>query len=117
MTTNGIDFPLLSVPAYQVSGIAVNAEGRPRGGVIVQLTQRGRNSFELLESAPTANDGTFLIVNVPAGAYRAIAGIPVVTQMPGGGTSRSVNYRGGFDTPTEVVVQGSDVGSLQVVLR
>ena len=115
-TVNGIDFPLLSVPAYQVSGTAVNSDGRPLAGVIVQLTQRGRISFELLESGPTASDGTFRIVNVPAGAYRATAGIPVVQQLPGGGTVRSVNFRAGVDTPTEVVVQGSDLTDVRVVL-
>ena len=115
-TTNGIDFPMLSVPAYQVSGTAMNSEGRPLAGVIVQLTQRGRTSFELLESAPTASDGKFRIVSVPAGAYRAVAGIPIVQQLPGGGTARSVNFRAGFDTPTEVVVQGSDLTDVRVVL-
>ena len=115
-TTNGIDFPMLSVPAYQVSGIAVNADGRPLAGVIVQLTQRGRVSFELLESAPSATDGTFRIVNVPAGAYRAIAGVPVVTQLPGGGTVRSVNFRGGFAAPTDVVVQSGNLTDVRVVL-
>ena len=116
-TTNGIDFPMLSVPAYQVSGKAVNADGRPLAGVIVQLSQRGRNSFELLESAETGSDGTFRIVNVPSGAYRAIVGIPVVQRSPAGGTARSVNYRAGSETPTEVVVEGNDVGGLQVVRR
>ena len=116
-TTNGIDFPMLSVPAYQVSGTAVNADGRPLAGVIVKLSQTGRVSFELLESAPTGNDGRFRVVNVPAGAYRAIAGIPAVQQLPGGGTGRSVNYRPGSDTPTEVVVQGGNVDGLQVILR
>ena len=116
-TTNGIDFTLLSVATRRVSGVVVDSAGRPVAGALVRLAAKGSMSMGLLQSTPTTNDGAFRIVNVPDGTYVAMAGVTVVTRS-GNRTSTTVDFPpGGARTGIEFVVQGNDVGGLQVVLQ
>jgi len=116
-TTNGIDFTLLAVATRQVSGIVVDPQGRPVKGALVRLTGFGV-SMALLQSTPTANDGTFRIVNVPDGKYVAMGAIPSVVR-PGSSLAPNVDFGafGGRKAGVEFVVQGSDVADLRIVLN
>ena len=105
MTTTAADLHLLVVPAYQVSGIAVDANGRPAAGATVLLQPTPRSARRPPGSA-VQSDGTFQIVNVPAGTYVILALMPVAT----------TGVRTALPDPSEVVVK-SDVSSLKVVAR
>lgn len=116
-TTNGIDFALLSVPTYQVSGVVVDSDGRPVAGAVAKLLPRNSGSMALFQSVPTGRDGTFRVLNVPPGTYVAVAGVVTVTRN-GNRESTSIEFAPlGGRTGLEFVVQGSDVGGIQVVLR
>ena len=111
-TTNGIDFSMLAVPAYQVSGIVVDAAGRPMRGVTVRLMAPG-TTLQSIPSRPSGADGTFRITNVPPGRFFALPGIPAIQN----GTVTSTRY--GPRDPSqrlEVVVQGADVSGVRVIV-
>ena len=117
VTTSGIDFSMVSIAAYHVFGVVVDAGGRPVGGAVVRLVQaRPPLPAAVHQGNPSALDGTFAIVNVPEGSYSAQAVIPLVTQRPGG-VSASVS----FGTPgnpgsVEVVVRGANVEGVRLVV-
>jgi hypothetical protein len=114
LTTNGIDFPMRPVAAYQVSGIVVDAQGRAVAGALVRLAEAKSATLNLQQGGPSARDGTFRIVNVPPGKYQATAIVPVVVQS-GGATVTRVGPSAGPET--EVVVQAADVTDVRVVIR
>jgi protocatechuate 3,4-dioxygenase beta subunit len=116
-TTNGIEFSLSSVAAYQVSGIVVDAAGRPVGGAIVRLPSRMPFGPPFLSSAPSDANGRFRITNVPAGTYALMAAVPRVTVNGNGGVSGGLSF-GDAARPgaaPEVTIQG-DTGNLRVVV-
>ena len=114
LTTNGIDFPMRPVAAYQVSGIVVDAQGRPVAGALVRLAEAKSVTLNLQQGGPSARDGTFKIVNVPPGRYQASAAVPVVAQS-GSATVTRVGPSTGPEI--EVVVQAADVTGVRVVIR
>lgn len=116
LTTQGIEFSMLSVPSYQVFGIVVDSSGRPIGGAAVRLVQvRSSLGAESYQGSPSALDGTFVIVNVPEGRYSAQAAVPLVTRRPGG-VSASLSFRpAGAPGSVEVVVQGANVQGVRLV--
>jgi hypothetical protein len=110
-TTNGIDFSMLALPAYMVSGTVVDAAGRPLRGVTVMLMARG-TTLQSIPSRPSEADGTFRITNVPSGRFFALPGISVKN-----GTSTSTRY--GPRDPSqrlEIVIQGADLSGVRVVV-
>jgi len=114
LTTNGIDFPLRPVAAYQVSGVVVDAQGRAVAGALVRLVEAKSATLNLLQGGPSARDGTFRIVNVPPGKYEASAVVPVVVQSG----SLTVTRAGPATGPnTEVVVHAADVADVRVVIQ
>jgi len=116
-TTNGIDFSLLSVATYQVSGVVVDSDGRPVAGAVAKLLPRGSGSLALFQSTPTGRDGTFRVLNVPPGTFVAVAGVVTITRN-GNSESTSVEFAPlAGRTGLEFVVQGNNVTGLQVVLR
>ena len=74
------EFSLFSVPAYRVSGIVVDAAGRPVAGAIVRLPSRLPFGPAFLMSVASDSDGRFRITNVPAGTYGVMAAVPRVTR-------------------------------------
>ena len=115
-TTNGIEFSLFSVPAYQVSGIVVDAAGRPVGGAIVRLPSRMPFGPPFLSSAPSESNGRFRITNVPAGTYGLMAAVPRITRNGNGGFSGGLSF-GDAARPgvaPEVTIRG-DTENLRVV--
>ena len=114
-TAGAIEFSLVSVPAYQVSGIVIDAAGRPAAGAIVRLA--ARTPFRTsLQSAQSQSDGSFRINNVPAGTYGVMAAVPFVTRS-GAGVSGGLSF-GDAARPgvaPEVTIQ-DDVANLQVIV-
>src|SRR5687768_9627028 len=112
VTTSGIEFSMVSVRAYRVSGVVVDSMGRLVAGAVVRLAQP-RVSFSTMNQVTTASDGTFRIANVPDGRYAAVAAIPAVAR-----TGNSLATAVSFAPPnagTEIVVQGADVTDVRLV--
>lgn len=114
-TTNGIEFSLFSVPAYQVSGIVVDGAGRPVSGAIVRLAPRQMPFANSIMGGPSETNGRFRVTNVPAGTYGVMAAVPVVRQNGSGGSgSLSFGAAAAPGTAPEVTIDG-DTGNLRVV--
>ena len=115
LTTNGIEFSMRPVPAYQVSGVVLDSEGRAVGGAVIQLMESGGLSPISPLQATSANDGTFRVVNVPSGVYRALAAIPAITRI-GNAQSTTVSFATprGASPGVEVVVQAANVSDVRV---
>ena len=116
VTTSALDLTLVSVVAYQVSGIAVDAAGRPAPRANVVLLPAAPTRVTPPINATALSDGTFRIVNVPGGTYRIDATMPVVAA--GTGTSTSVPSGPSAPQPSfpEVVVN-ADVTGMRVLVR
>jgi protocatechuate 3,4-dioxygenase beta subunit len=124
-----INFAMQPVPAFRVSGVVVDEEGKPVGGAMVMLM--ADSSLGLM--GPVGNsmsqpNGRFDIDDVPAGSYRANSSIMMrVTESGGGSTigsgavtwSSSAGSGGGAtpQPPVEIVVADADVTGVQVVVR
>jgi hypothetical protein len=119
MTTSALDLQILAVDAYQVSGVAVDASGRPAPGAMLQLLPVPTTTPLRVPLNGTAQaDGTFRIANVPAGTYRIQAAMPVVVRTEkGSSTSVSFGAPGRGPAPAEIFVSGADVAGVQVVVR
>ena len=113
LTTNGIEFSMRPVAAYQVSGVVVDSEGRGVAGAAVQLMEVGGLGPISPRQATSANDGTFRVVNVPAGIYRALAAIPIIIRS-GNVQSISVSFAAPLNAGVEIVVHAADVSGLRV---
>ena len=117
LTTRGIEFSMLSVPSYQVFGIVVDTSGRPVAGAAVRLVQaRPPLPATVLQAAPSALDGTFVVVNVPEGSYSAQAAIPLIIKSSTGGVSGSLSFGSPVGSGSvDVVVRGGNVEGLRLV--
>ena len=117
LTTNGIDFSMLVVGAFQVSGMVVDSSGRAVAGAIVQLLDPRTATAFAMQGRPSAADGTFRVLNVPSGTYKAMAAIPVVIRN-GNSTSTSLTFGAtAAKGAVEVVVQGANLGGVRVVVQ
>jgi protocatechuate 3,4-dioxygenase beta subunit len=138
-----ISFMLQSLPAFRVSGVVVDEDGKPVGGAFVMLTNDPRNGMFMgrgASRAPSGDDGRFTIDNVVAGTYHANASVPipmnggagaVTTWSSSGGDSSGVTIvtggvvGGGTTTavggvihqPVEIVVSDADVTGVRIVIR
>jgi protocatechuate 3,4-dioxygenase beta subunit len=116
MTTNGIEFSMRLVPAYQVSGVVVDSEGRAVAGAVIQLTEAGGLGPVSPLQAASANDGTFRVVNIPPGVYRALAAIPNIVRS-GNVQSTTISFALPGVPPNpgvEIVVQADDVTGVRI---
>ncbi|HET9832580.1 MAG TPA: carboxypeptidase regulatory-like domain-containing protein [Vicinamibacterales bacterium] len=69
-TISGIDITLQSARLATISGVAIDAQGRPLTGGGVSAIVRGAGTPALgLFNAPVRQDGTFALPNVPPGEY------------------------------------------------
>jgi hypothetical protein len=138
-TVNGIEFSLLSMRAYQVSGVVVDETGSPLGGAMITLMADPRNGGP---GAPamgrTDQNGTFRIGGVVSGTYRVMAGMPTMWSVREGSTAAGGGVVSGITggvffganvggpavtpsamaltTPIEVTIDNADVTDLKVVL-
>jgi len=124
-TVSGIQFTMLSAPAFRVSGIVVDENGQPAAGAMVMLMNDPRNGpvFGPGGNTRTGDDGRFTIDDVVAGSYRITASIPVMMNgREGGGigaVSGGVSFSSsGVPAPApEIVVSDTDIKGLRVVAR
>ena len=112
-TTQYVDFQMLVEASYQVSGVAVDTNGQPAAGAIVQLFPIAGISNGWSPRGTAESDGTFRIVNVPSGTYRVVAAIPV---RNGSSTSVTLKPIPGV-SPPEVTVSGAHVAGVHVIAR
>ena len=117
-TVTGVQFSLLSAPAFQISGIVIDAKRRPVPGALVTLMPANGLSLARM-SAQAAADGGFQIAGVVAGRYRLSASARTVQIEDGFGGIILAPIRDGQSTPVEpmdVVVDGADVADVTIVL-
>lgn len=116
------------VPAFRVSGVVVDEDGKPIDGAMVMLMgdSRGGMMGSAGNSVSHAN-GRFDIDDVPAGRYRINASIMMRMTASGGGSvtgggsvswsSASSSGAATMAQPIEVVVTDADVSGVRVVAR
>ena len=98
-TTSAFDLQMLSVPAYQVSGVVMDVSGRAAAGARLELVPVPGTPRGSPLRATTGPDGTFQIASVPVGVY-------LIDVTAGLESMRS----------DRVVVDGGDVTGLRVVV-
>jgi hypothetical protein len=103
-TVNGIQFGLVAVPAYQVSGVVVDEAGAPVAGSMVTIMVDPRSGARVAPGPPAMGrsdeNGAFRIGGVPSGRYRVMASMPM-TWSAGGGGAGDLGFVGGT-----VIAQG-----------
>jgi hypothetical protein len=85
-----ISFMLQSLPAFRVSGVVVDEDGKPVGGAFVNLMNDPRSGPMFMGpggSARTSDDGRFTIASVVAGSYHATASVPIIMNGGAGGVA------------------------------
>jgi len=139
-----ISFTLQSLPAFRVSGIVVDDDGKPVGGAFVTLMNDPRSGSTFTGpavfmgpggSGRTSEDGRFAIASVVAVSYHVTASVPIVMNGDAGGVATWSASSGGasgvvvsggrgvvsdsrtMNPPTEVVVSDADVSGVRVVVR
>jgi hypothetical protein len=138
-TVNNIVFSMQSAPAFRVSGRVVDENGAPVAGAMVMPMgdPHGGNVFMgPMGNARTGDDGRFTFGEVPSGAYRVNASVPVMMNGSTGAVNSGVvggiiggsvtswssvgpTGRGGAgsDQPADVTVDGANVTGIRVVVR
>jgi protocatechuate 3,4-dioxygenase beta subunit len=107
-TVSEINIALLATRTATISGLAVDAEGRPMGGGFVQIMPRGGMTGLGGPGGPLRPDGTFSVPNVAPGAYLLRANSPRPLQasgQPPGPPEFSIAF---------VVVNGDDVTDVRL---
>jgi carboxypeptidase family protein len=118
-TATGVEFAIVRVAAFRVSGIAVDRAGRPSPRAIVMIMPdlRTSASFAPMMSI-AADDGTFTIGNVAPGTYRVTAHANA-GGAPGGVGAVSfgftTNLDGSLSGPGIITVGSADVNGLTVI--
>jgi protocatechuate 3,4-dioxygenase beta subunit len=117
------------VPAFRISGVVVDEDGKPVGDAIVMLMGDPRSGALMgpVGNSTSRADGLFNIEDVPAGSYRANASIMMrMTESGRGGaiggsavswSSTSTSGAGTTPQPVEIVVADADVTGVRVVVR
>jgi protocatechuate 3,4-dioxygenase beta subunit len=117
------------VPAFRVSGVVVDEDGKPVGDAMVMLMGDPRSGALMgpVGNSTSRADGSFDIDDVPAGSYRANASIMMrMTESGRGGgigggavswSSTSTSGAGAMPQPVEIVVADADVMGVRVVVR
>jgi hypothetical protein len=114
-----VEFSILKVKAFHVSGVVVDPAGRPSPGAIVMLMPDWPTSgaFTPIE-AMAADDGTFVIGNVIAGSYSILA----EPNAGGGGAMGAIMFSSETSSDsskpgTSVTVTSSDIKGLKVIAK
>jgi hypothetical protein len=139
-------FSVPSVPAFRVSGIVVDQDGKavPDADVFLTDDSRTRDALDLFSGRSRSRvDGRFTFADVAAGTYRASSNPPIPTgaaaptNAPGSPARGSVSggvvggvvagvvagvfvsrvEDGRIDPPLVVVVADADVSAVRVVIR
>jgi protocatechuate 3,4-dioxygenase beta subunit len=122
-----IVFTMQFAPAFHVSGVVVDENGKPVARAMVMLMGDPRSGMFIGPAgrAQTQDDGRFAIGDVPPGSYHITAAVPIIVGNAGAGggigatsyTSVSGGTVGGMERPTEVVVADADLRGVRVVVR
>jgi protocatechuate 3,4-dioxygenase beta subunit len=134
-TASDLTIRLITVPAFQVSGVVVDESGAPVANAMVMLMDgsRGNDSFLSLTMGPQGMSqsdasGRFTFGNVPAGSYtvRADGGLGGIGSfgldtfiIDSGGTPRadpSAPRRAREPGTIEVAVENANVSDLKIVV-
>lgn len=117
------------VPAFRVSGVVVDEDGKPVDGAMVMLMgdPRGGALMGPVGNSIAKADGRFDIDDVPAGSYRINASVMMrMSSSVGGASSGGSSFSwsstsgtgpGTMVQPAEVVVADADVTGVRVVAR
>src|SRR5262245_477929 len=124
-TKSGIEFRMLSVPSFRISGRVVDEQGAPvaRAMVMLAADPRGGAFVGPAGNAQSGDDGRFTIGQVPSGSYRISASVPMQMNGSSGAWSSvsggvgGVSYAGSGDGPPAVVVNDADVSGLTLTVR
>jgi hypothetical protein len=105
-----VDFAMLPGRTVKVSGTVFSAAGLPVVGESVSLAQEVRGptmqSIFSASSARTAPDGTFSLLNVPAGEYQVSVRVPARNDQPAQELQQTLSVSG-VDIEGLVLVAGS----------
>jgi protocatechuate 3,4-dioxygenase beta subunit len=119
-----IVFTMQSAPAFRVSGLVVDEDGKPvpRAMVMLMGDPRGGMFMGPAGNALTQADGQFVIGDVPSGSYRITAMVPTIVSSAGasstgGGFTSFSSSTGGMERPAEIVVADADVSGVRVSVR
>jgi hypothetical protein len=121
-TIENITFTMQLAPAFRVTGIVVDENDAPVAGAFVTIMSDPRAGAFMgpIANGRSGDDGRFSIAQVPSGTYRVTASVPVMMNsggsVTGGGIGAvSTTLQNRFQ-PTEVVINGGNVGGVRVVV-
>lgn len=119
-TVDGLNFQMVSAPAFRISGVVVDEEGRGLADVMLLLMDLRQDAAPTPAMGRTNHDGSFLIGGIVSGAYRLSAVTPamqssVVGGIPVGGAP-GVPRGSSMPAPLDVRVDNADVTGLKIVL-
>jgi protocatechuate 3,4-dioxygenase beta subunit len=103
-TVTGVQFSMIAIRAYQVSGVVVDDAGAPLSGAMVMLLLESRDGGVAPLMGRSDETGTFRIGGVVPGPYRIIASTPTMWPTPDG--SAVVGAGGGGAGGGGMVVTG-----------
>jgi hypothetical protein len=115
----GVEFAIVTVAAFRVSGVVVDQAGRPSPHAMVTLIPDMRTSASFMPMmAIAADDGTFAIGEVVPGTYRVNANAN--ESGPAGGIGAgsfgfAVASDGAASGPGSITVSSADITGLTVV--
>jgi Carboxypeptidase regulatory-like domain len=109
-TVNGIQFALVAVPAYEVSGVVVDESGAPVVGAMVTLMVDPQKSARGMMGPPSMGrsdaNGAFRVGGVTSGSYRVMASMPMTWSARGGAVGDA-----GFISDTIIAQGGAAIAS------
>jgi carboxypeptidase family protein len=98
-TVTGINLTLLPIQTAKISGTATDAQGKPLGGMMINVIQRVGGSMMTNMGSPVRPDGKFTINSLTPGDY----------------VLRLFGTNGEEGASTEITVNGSDINDVQLV--
>lgn len=124
-TVENITISMQTVPAFNVSGVVIDAAGAPLSGAMVMMMPAapGGAFGGPGGNVRTDQSGGFVVSGVAPGTYRVMASVPIISRPPQGGGGVVEGYTwvsGGAGAnrrpPTEVTVADTDVAGVRVVV-
>jgi hypothetical protein len=117
-TATGVEFAIVTVAAFRVSGIAVDQTGRPSPGAMVVLIPDLRTGPFAPMMSIADDEGTFTIGDVAPGTYRMTAHANAGGAAGGIGAVSfgfAANVDGSLSGPATITVGSADLNGLTVI--
>jgi len=84
-TVTGLQFSIVAIPAYQVSGVVVDDAGAPLSGATLMLLPESHDGGGIMPLFGRSDEaGTFRIGGVVPGTHRIVASMPTIWTAPDG---------------------------------